>query len=141
MSTQNNREIIRQFVDEVLNRGQIDEAGKYFWEDMVEQVPLPGQGPGLAGLQEVLRTMRTAFPDMHWKILEQIAEDDKVVTRFEWTGTHQAAFLGVPKTGRSVTVWGIVIDRLQDGKVQDTRIIMDSLGMLMQLGALPAPNA
>ena len=139
MSTQENREIIRQFVDEVLNQGRVDAAGNYFWEDMVEQVPLPGQGPGLAGLQDVLRTMRAAFPDMQWKVLEQIAEDDKVVSRFEWTGTHRGAFLGIPATGRSVTVWGVVIDRLQDGKVQDTRLIMDTLGLLMQLGAIPSP--
>ena len=138
---QKNREVIRQFVDEVLNQGRIDEAGRYFWEDMVEQVPLPGQGPGLAGLQEVLRSMRAAFPDMQWKVLEQIAEDEKVVSRFEWTGTHRATFLGVPATGRSVSVWGVVIDRLQDGKVQDTRIIMDTLGLLIQLGALSPPNS
>jgi steroid delta-isomerase-like uncharacterized protein len=141
MSAQKNREIIRQFVDEVLNQGRVDDAGKYFWEDMVEQVPLPGQGPGLAGLQEVLRTMRAAFPDMRWKVLEQIAEEDKVVSRFEWTGTHRGAFLGVPASGRSVTVWGVVIDRLQDGKVQDTRIIMDTLGLLTQLGAIPSPSS
>jgi hypothetical protein len=67
-------------------------------------VPFPGQGPGLPGLKDVLREMRMAFPDMHWTIEEQIAEADKVLTRFTWTGTHSAAFLGVPATGKPVTV-------------------------------------
>lgn len=134
---QNNKNVGREFVEEVLNKGNIEEAGRYFWPDMVEQVPLPGQGPGLAGLKDVLRGMRAAFPDMHWTVEEQIAEGDKVVTRFEWTGTHRDEFLGVPATGRSVKVWGIVIDRLESGKIKDTRIIMDSLGLMMQLGVFP----
>src|SRR5438128_11676462 len=132
--------IVRRFVDLVLNRDQIDSAGQFFWEDMVEQVPLPGQGPGLQGLKDV-RGLRAAFPDMHWTVQEQIAEGDKVLSRFEWTGTHRGTFLGVPATDRPVTVWGMVIDRLEGGKIKDTRIIMDTLGLMMQLGVVPSPKA
>jgi len=132
--------IVRRFVDLVLNKDQIDSAGQFFWEDMVEQVPLPGQGPGLGGLKDALRGMRAAFPDMHWTVEEQIAEGDKVATRFEWTGTHRGEFLGVPATGRAVKVWGVVIDRLEGGKIKDTRIIMDSLGLMTQLGVFPPPK-
>lgn len=134
---QSNSDIVRGFIEEVLNKGNIEESGRFFWEDMVEQVPLPGQGPGLAGLKDILRGMRAAFPNMHWTVEEQITDGDKVVTRFEWTGTHRGAFLGVPATGRSVKVWGIVIDRFEGGKIKDTRIIMDSLGLMMQLGVFP----
>jgi steroid delta-isomerase-like uncharacterized protein len=83
--------------------------------------------------------MRSAFPDLNFAIKEQIAEGDKVASRFEWTGTHQQEFLGVPATGRQVRVWGVVIDRLEEGRIKDTRIIMDTLGLMMQLGALPSP--
>lgn len=137
---QSNSDIVRGFIDEVLNQGNIEAAGKYFWDDMVEQVPLPGQGLGLEGLKNVLRGIKTAFPDIHWKIEEQIAEGDKVVTRFEWTGTHRETFLGVPATGRSVKVWGVVIDRFERGKIKDTRIIMDALGLMMQFGVFPPPQ-
>jgi|SRR6185437_3893699 len=133
----NNASIVRGFVEEVLNDGKIEAAGKYFWEDMVEQVPLPGQGPGLAGLQDVLRGMRAAFGDMQWSIEEQISDGDRVLTRFEWTGTHRGEFLGVAATGRPVKVWGMVIDRLVDEKIKDTRILMDTLGLMMQLGVFP----
>ena len=135
-----NSKIVRAFIEEVLNQGNIEATSRFFWEDMVEQVPLPGQGPGLAGLKDVLRGMRTAFPDMHWKIEEQIAEGDKVLTRFDWTGTHRGTFLGVPATGRPVKVWGMVIDRLEGGKIKDTRILMDALGLMMQLGVIPPPQ-
>ena len=135
----NNSTIVKAFVDSVLNKGEIDASGQFFWEDMVEQVPLPGQGPGLAGLKDVLRGMRAAFPDMDWIVEEQIAEGDKVVTRFEWTGTHRAEFFGVPATGRPVKVWGVVIDQLEGGKIKNSRIIMDALGLMMQLGAFPSP--
>jgi len=138
---QSNGNIVRQFIEKVLNRGEIDAAGQFFREDMVEQVPLPGQGPGLEGLKEALRGLRAAFPDMHWTIHEQIAEGDKILSRFEWTGMHRGPFLGVPATGRPVKVWGMVIDRFEGGKIKDTRIIMDTLGLMVQLGVVPAPNA
>jgi steroid delta-isomerase-like uncharacterized protein len=137
---QDNAAIVRSFVDEVITQGNIEAAGQYAWEDVVEQVPLPGQGPGLEGLKDILRAMRAGFPDIVFSIVEQITEGDKVASRFEWTGTHQGEFMGIPATGRPVRVWGVVIDRLEDGRIKDTRIIMDTLGMLGQLGVLPAPG-
>jgi steroid delta-isomerase-like uncharacterized protein len=135
--TQDNATIIRRFADEVITQGKIDSAAQYVWEDVVEQVPLPGQGPGLDGLKDILRAMRAGFPDIIFSIQEQITEGDKVASRFEWSGTHKGEFLGVPPTDRSVKVWGVVIDRLENGRIKDTRIIMDTLGLMAQLGALP----
>lgn len=132
--------IVRAFIEEVLNQGQIDAADRYFWEDMVEQVPFPGQGPGIEGLKDVVRGMRAAFPDMHWRVEEQLTEGDRVLTRFEWTGTHRGAFLGVDATGRSVKVWGMVIDRFQEDRIKETRLIMDTLGLMIQLGAVRPPG-
>lgn len=134
---QSNAEIVRRFADEVISRGEIDRAGEFAWEDVVEQVPLPGQGPGLEGLKDILRAMRAGFPDLVFSTLEQISEGDKVASRFEWTGTHKGTFLGIPPTGKAVRVWGIVIDRLVEGRIKETRIIMDTMGMMMQLGVMP----
>lgn len=138
--TQDNATTVRRFADEVITQGNIDAASQFVWEDVVEQVPLPGQGPGLEGLKDILRAMRAAFPDLIFSIQEQIAEGDKVASRFEWTGTHRATFLGVPATGRFVRVWGIVIDHFEQGRIKDTRIIMDTLGLMVQLGVIP-PHA
>ncbi len=139
--TQENATVVRRFADEVITQGQIDRAVDFVWEDVVEQVPLPGQGPGIEGLKDILRAMRAGFPDLVFSIHEQIAEGEKVVSRFEWTGTHQGEFFGVPATGKPVSVWGIVIDRLEAGRIKDTRIIMDTMGMMMQLGVIPAPGS
>ena len=136
---QDNGSIVRRFVEETINQGQIDSAAQFVWDDVVEQVPFPGQGPGIEGLKDVLRGFRAGFPDIHFAIEEQIVEGEKVLSRFEWTGTHRGEFLGVPATGRPVKVWGMVMDRLVDGRIKETRIIMDALGLMMQLGAIPQP--
>lgn len=132
--------IVRGFIEEVLNQGRLDLADRFFWGDMVEQVPFPGQGPGIEGLKDVVRAMRVAFPDICWHVEEQLTEGDRVLTRFEWTGTHRGEFLGVSATGRSVKVWGMVIDRFQGDRIKETRLIMDTLGLMVQLGAVPAPG-
>ncbi|MBS9405672.1 ester cyclase [Halomonas sp. TRM85114] len=130
-------EVVFEFIEEVLNKGNIEETGKYFHDDVVEQAPLPGQGPGLGGLKEVLRGLITAFHGMHWSVEEQVEEGDKVVTRFVWSGKHQSEFFGIPATGRHVAVWGIVIDHFVGAKIKETRIIMDGLGLMVQLGVFP----
>lgn len=132
-----NKATVKKFLHQVLSVGDIDGTGDYFHIDMVEEVPLPGQGPGLAGLKETLAMLRQAFPDMHWDVEEQMAEDNRVLTRFVWHGTHQGAFLGIPPTQRSVSVSGMVIDRFEGAKIKSTRILMDTLGLMQQLGALP----
>jgi predicted ester cyclase len=74
--------------------------------------------------------MKSAFPDIHWVVLEMISEGDKVVTRFTWSGTHRNTFLGIPATDKPVEVKGLVIDRLEAGKMADSRILMDTLGLM-----------
>jgi steroid delta-isomerase-like uncharacterized protein len=123
-------------LEEVINQGRLEQADELVAVDFVELDPLPGQRQGREGLKEVIGMMRAAFPDIHWAADETVASGDKVVTRFTWTGTHQATFLGVP-AGRSVNVKGIVIDRLVGGKMTDSRILMDNLTMMQQLGVVP----
>ncbi|HEY2038466.1 MAG TPA: ester cyclase, partial [Edaphobacter sp.] len=62
---------------------------------------------------------------------------DKVVTRFTWTGTQEGVFLGIPATGRGVSVKGVVIDRIANGRMTDSRILMDTMGLMQQLGVVP----
>jgi predicted ester cyclase len=133
---------IRAFIDRVLTAGESDATGEYFHVDVVEEGPFPGQGPGLEGLKETLTRLRRAFPDMHWRVEEQMAEDTRVLTRFRWSGTHQGEFLRIPPTHRAVRVWGMVIDRFEGDKVRSTRILMDTVSLLQQLGVVPsAPEA
>lgn len=138
MSTNDNKGVIMTFIEEVINQGRLERADDLVIEDFVELDPLPGQAQGREGLKEVIRQIRSAFPDIRWTVDEMVAEGDKVFSRFTWSGTHEGAFLGVPATGRRITVKGMVIDRLVSGKMADSRILMDTLGMMQQLGAAPA---
>lgn len=131
----NNASVVRQFVDEILNGGDFDGAGRLMWEDVVQHVLFPGQAPGLSGFQDMMRDARVAFPDIRWSVEEQLTEGERVLTRFVWTGTHRGPFLGLDPTGRRVTVWGMVIDRVVDGRIKETRFLMDTLGLITQLGA------
>jgi steroid delta-isomerase-like uncharacterized protein len=133
-----NKEVIQSFIEDVINQGRLERANDLVKEDFVELDPLPGQQQGREGLKAVLHALRSAFPDMHWVVKEMVAEGEKVVTRFVWTGTHRGPFLGIPATGRSVEVKGVVIDRLEDGKMADSRILMDTMSLMQQLGAIPA---
>ena len=135
-----NAALVRRFVEAVLTRGDFDAADQFMWEDVVQHVPFPGQKPGLSGFQEMMREARAAFPDLVWTVDEQMTDDDRILTRFSWTGTHAGPFLGVGPTGRRVTVWGMVIDRIVDGRIKETRFLMDTMGLMAQLGAIPGPS-
>jgi len=137
MSESGNRAVVQRFLEEVINQGRLEQANEIVAEDFVELDPLPGQRQGREGLKEVIGMLRTAFPDMHWVVEEMIAEGEKVVTRFTWTGTQQGTFMGIPATGRNVVVKGVVIDRIVGGMMTDSRILMDTMGMMQQLGVIP----
>src|ERR1700760_1929235 len=137
MTTVENKRVLAAFVEDVINQGRLERADDLVAVDFVELDPLPGQQQGREGLKDVIGGMRAAFPDIHWVVDEVVAEGDKVVSRFTWTGTHRATFLGIPSTGKKVTVKGVVIDRLANGKMADSRILMDTLGMMQQLGVVP----
>ena len=135
-----NKELISAFIEDVINQGRMERANDLVKANFVELDPLPGQQQGREGLKAVLLQMRSAFPDIRWVVDEMVAEGEKVVTRFHWTGTHQSAFLGIPATGQSVRVTGVVIDRLESGMMADSRILMETLGLMQQLGVIPAPS-
>jgi steroid delta-isomerase-like uncharacterized protein len=137
VSESENVSVIARFLEEVINQGRLEQADELVAVDFVELDPLPGQRQGREGLKEVIGMLRAAFPDIHWVVEETVASGDKVVTRFTWTGTHRGTFLGVPASGRSVSVKGVVIDRLAAGKMADSRILMDNFSMMQQLGVIP----
>jgi hypothetical protein len=93
---------------------------------------------GAHGAKDVFQAVESWTLPRQWNLLDHVFPDI-LRCRFEWTGTHRGEFLGIPATGRTVRVWGIVIDRLKDGRIKDTRIIMDTFGLLGQLGVLPSP--
>ena len=136
MTLEENKKFMSNFIEEVINKKNLDAADDLAAADFIEHLPFPGQGPGRDGLKFAINAMLTGFPDMNWTVQEQIAEGETVVTRFTWTGTHDGAFMGIPPTNKKVEVWGVVIDVVRDGLFAESRIIMDTVGLLQQVGVM-----
>jgi steroid delta-isomerase-like uncharacterized protein len=138
MSTEDNKALIRQLFEEVWNKGNIAFAQEVASANWVAHGNLPGQEtPGLEGVRGFITIYRTAFPDMHLTIEDQVAEGDKVVTRWRASATHLGPLMGIPATGKRVTVSGIGIHRIARGKIVEQWGIDDTLGLMQQLGLVP----
>jgi steroid delta-isomerase-like uncharacterized protein len=140
MSTEQNKAIVRRFFEEVGNQGNLDLAGEIFAADVVDHTAPPGQAPGLEGVKHNLAIFRTAFPDVRLTIEELFAEGDRVVARYTARATQTGEFFGIPPTGKQVTVTGISLSRIANGKIVEQWGNQDDLGMLQQLGVVPPPG-
>ena len=132
-----NKSIVRKFYA-TLSSGDLDAADKVVASDYVNHNAIPGQTAGLKGFKEGVSSLRAAFPDLQFTIEDQIAEGDKVATRYTVRGTHQGEFMGVAATGKPVTWSALVIQRIAGGKVQESWLQWDQLGLMQQLGAVPS---
>ena len=143
MSTEVNKVLLRRSVEEVFSaQGDLDVADEIYAPDYVGHNPLdPEDVRGPEGAKEQARMYRSAFPDVRLIIEEQVAEGDKVVTRWIAYGTHQGEMMGIAPTGNQVRVEGITISHIQEGKIVQEWELFDTLGLMQQLGAAPTPNA
>ncbi len=138
MSTEENKALDRRFTEEVWNRGNLAVVDELMSADYHEHDPtIPA---GSEGFKQFVLMYRSAFPDVNFTIEDQIAEGDKVVSRWTARGTHKGELMGIPPTGKQVTVTGIVIGRYANGKLVEGWSNYDALGMLQQLGAVPPPG-
>lgn len=141
MSTEQNKAAMRTMVEEVFNKGNVAAVDEYMAPGFVEHEVLPpGIPEGAEGLRQLVIMMRSAFPDFHAKIDDMIAEDDKVVINMTWSGTQKGEFMDIPPTGKHISFGVIDIIRVQDGKAVEHWGQMDNMGMMQQLGAIPAPG-
>src|SRR5258707_13659194 len=139
MSIEENKAVVRRFV-EFINSGNTAIADDVVAHDYLEHEPFPGQQPGRDGLKAVILMTRAAFPDIEWVMDDMVAEGDTVASRFTWRGTHRSAFMGVPPTGKQITVTGMVVDRVVEGHLVESWILMNTLSLLTQLGAVALPG-
>ncbi|MEV4166121.1 ester cyclase [Nonomuraea dietziae] len=137
MSTEENKALVRRYYAEI-DRGNIDALDELVAEDYLDHSPppFPGFAPGREGLKEIFRLFWEATPGTH-DIEDQIAEDDKVVTRLTAHGVHKGDLPGIPATGRQLTVTATVVHRVENGRLAEKWSDKDVLGFLQQLGVLP----
>jgi steroid delta-isomerase-like uncharacterized protein len=138
--TEDNKALNRRFVEEVINQGNTDAIDELIDPGVVDHAAPPGFPTGREGAKQFAAMMRSAFPDLHLTIEDMISEGDKVVMRSTWSGTHEGEFMGIPATGRRVTVSAIDISRVADGKMVEHWEQSDALGLMQQLGVVPPPE-
>lgn len=137
-SEDRNKAILRRVCDEIMNQGKLSVAFELFTPTFIRNdlVSLIDGVRGASGVKDVIGMVREAIPDIHATIEDMVAEGDKVVARFTLRGTHKAEFLGVPATGRSISIAVINIYRFEDGRVAEVWQLPDALGLMRQLGAV-----
>jgi predicted ester cyclase len=140
--SEENKAIVRRMIDELLNgQGNLDVADELFAPYYVGHNPAsPVDTRGPEGVKVFASMFRSAFPDVHFSVEDQVAEGDKVVTRWRGSGTHQGDLFGIAPTGKGASFVGITINRIEGGKVAEEWQIFDALGMMQQLGAIPSPG-
>ena len=130
-----NKKIIRDLYENILNNR------KYELLTSVISPDYAGIGnveeKGVESFRHTVQAVINAFPDIQWNILDMMAEGDKVILRWTWTGTNTQPFRGIPASNKTVTDNAIVIYQLRDGKVINAWIQGDRLGVLMQIGLIP----
>lgn len=140
MSTTENKALVRRFHDELWwGQGNLDVIDEIFAPDWVDHSadPAAGLAPTREGFKQIVVSFATAFSNIESTINDQIAEGDKVVWRWTFHGTHTGSFLGIPATGRRITLTGITTDRIANGRFVERWICMSMQSMLQQLGASP----
>jgi steroid delta-isomerase-like uncharacterized protein len=137
----NSETLVRRFFSEVFNEGSADAVTAFIHTDHRNHDPTAPEVPaGPDGVRRLVELYRTAFPDIHFEHDDVICVGDKVAHRWTFTGTHRGEIMGVEPSGRSVTVHGIEMNRIADGKIAESWAISDALGLLEQLGAArPGP--
>ena len=136
-----NKNVYRRMVEEVVNKGNFDVIPELFHDEYVDHVAPPGSPPGLEGVKSIFQMFRTGFPDVKFTIDQMIGEGDYVATLVHGEGTQDGEFFGTPPSGKHAIWRSVGFFRIQDGKIIEHWGIPDLLGLLIQIGVIPPPQA
>lgn len=135
-----NKALIRRWYHQMWDGGQLELANELVAPSFTSrQLHNPAHLPrGPEGARQVVKLYRHALPDMHHTIEEQLLDGNKVVTRWTMRGTHKGDLFGIPATGKRTTVSGISIEQIINGQITESWFDLDLLGLMQQIGAVPA---
>ena len=139
MSTEFSKTVVRRFNEEFITQNNLDSFKQLMALDIVDHNAIPGFPMGAAGVKQLFDVYRMAFPDLRAEVHDQVAEGDKVVTRKTFHGTHLGPLMGIPPTGKKVTISIIDIVRVVNGQIAEHWNVVDQLGLMQQLGVVPQP--
>ena len=136
-----NKVAMRRIYEETWNRGNFEVLDEIVSPDYVSHLPTPPGAPsGREGLRWLIQMYRAAFPDIHVRVDDQIAEGDKVLTRITVKGTHQGQFMNIPPTNKAISVTALVVTHFKNGQNVEGWAELDRFGLMQQLGVIPAPQ-
>jgi len=136
-----NKAVYERMVNEVVNKGNFDIIPELFHPDYVDHVAPPGSTPGIGGVQEIFTMFRSGFPDVKFNIDQMVGEGDYVATLVHGEGTQTGEFVGIPPSGKHAVWRSVGFFRVEDGKIREHWGIPDLLGLLIQIGVIPPPDA
>jgi steroid delta-isomerase-like uncharacterized protein len=142
MTAEENKALARRLFEEGFSQGHVEVVDEVLAPDFVCYDPNSESGEvrGAETIKGEIEYFRNAVPDLTYTIEDQIAEDDKVVTRYTVSGTHQGEFFGVAPTGKQISMTGVSIDRFEGGKMVEEWPEYDLLGVMDQIEAVPTPG-
>ena len=136
MTIEENKALVRRFVDEIFVHGSVDAVDELLADDFVGHT-WPGPADGRTNLKQAIERVSQGLSDPSFTIEDMIAEDDRVAVRLTASARHTGTFMGMPGSGRTYEIGEIHIFRIRDGKFVEHWHQFDSVGMMRQLGALP----
>ena len=143
MSTEQNKATARRWFSDIIAQGQLAVADEIFAANHIihdPHAPPTGWPNGPEGLKMVASVFGGGFADWNIPIEDQIAEGDKVATRWTASAAHTGSVLGIPPTGKTVRVSGVNVTRFAEGKIVESWFNFDMLSLLQQIGAIPTPE-
>jgi len=136
MSIEENKLLIRRYIEEVVNTGNVDKIARFISPDYIEVHDKTGQSNGIEGAKRHIIGVRQTYPDLHLTIEQQIAEGDWVVTRVTARGTHLGTWLGMKPTGKAVEITAVNIDKVVEGRIVEHGGAANLLEALLEIGAI-----
>ena len=137
MSVDENKALLRRLYDEVFVDWNLDVVDELIGPEFVGHEMPPGTPPGPVGFKQFYGWLRSAFPNLRYRVDDVIAEGDRVAVRWTWSCTHNGEFMGIAPTGKQASVTGMAIYRVAGGKCVERWVELGLLGLLQQLGAAP----
>ncbi len=138
--SEENKAVLRRFYEEVFNEGNLDAINEIISPNFTSHTSPPGISPDREGVKQFVIAYRSAFPDIQVHVEDQVAEGDKVVTRFSTHATHQGELMGIPATGKEINITGIGLHRVEGGQIVEAWTQFDRMGMMQQFGVIPSPG-
>jgi len=135
-SVEDNKRLVREYIDKVVNTGNIDEIGDYISPDYVEVYRNKRHPAGVEGARAHILGVRRTYPDLHVVVDRQIGEGDWVVSQITARGTHEGEWMGIKPTGKAVEFTGVNVDRIEGGLIVEHDGAANLLETLLEIGAI-----